>query len=289
MRRLAVLLSILVLAAVAGAGEVRAFQEAPMLAKKVAKGDLPPVDQRLPANPEVEGFDWPGQGPGKYGGELDLLASSAKDSKIMVWYGYARLVRYDSHYRIVPDILESFEIQDGRIFTLHLRKGQKWSDGEPFTSEDFRYFWEDVANDTDLSPTGPPVEMLVEGVPPTFEVIDETTVRYTWTKPNAAFLPALAGAYPLFIFRPSHYLKKFHKKYADPEKLKELVETSGQRSWASLHNKQDNQYKNDNPKLPTLDPRTKSGPQIAEFSPGGLDLSRVKQACDLTPQRPSND
>jgi hypothetical protein len=35
--------------------------------------------------------------------------------------------------------------------------------------------------------------------------------------------------------------------------------------------------------------RTKSGPQIAEFSPAGLDLGRVKQACDLTPRKPSND
>jgi hypothetical protein len=32
--------------------------------------------------------------------------------------------------------------------------------------------------------------------------------------------------------------------------------------------------------------RTRSGPQIAEFSPGGLDLSQVKQACDLTPHKP---
>jgi hypothetical protein len=32
--------------------------------------------------------------------------------------------------------------------------------------------------------------------------------------------------------------------------------------------------------------RTRSGPQIAEFSPAGLDLARVKQDCDLTPKRP---
>ena len=252
MRRLLGLACLLLL--VAGAGRALAFEEAPMLAKKVAKGELPPVDQRLPANPEVEGYDWPGQGPGKYGGELDMLVSSAKDGKLMVWYGYARLVRYDAHYQIVPDILESFDVQDGRIFTFHLRKGMKWSDGAPFTSEDFRYYWEDVANDTDLSPVGPPPEMLVDGVPPTFEVLDETTVRYTWSKPNAAFLPALANAAPLFIYRPSHYLKQFHIKYADPDKLKKLVAKSGQRNWAALHNKLDNQGKDDNPKLPTLDP-----------------------------------
>jgi len=73
MRRLLGLACLLLL--VAGAGRALAFEEAPMLAKKVAKGELPPVDQRLPANPEVEGYDWPGQGPGKYGGELDMLVS----------------------------------------------------------------------------------------------------------------------------------------------------------------------------------------------------------------------
>jgi peptide/nickel transport system substrate-binding protein len=252
MRRLLALLCVLALAS--GAAEAQTYKEAPMLAKKVAKGELPPVDRRLPANPEVVGYDWPGQGPGKYGGELDMLTSTSKDGRVMVWYGYARLVRYDSHYQLVPDILESLDVEDGRIFTFHLRKGHKWSDGAPFTSEDFRYYWEDVANNTDISPVGPPPEMLVDGVPPNFEVLDETTVRYTWTKPNAAFLPALANAAPLFIFRPSHYLKQFHKKYADPDKLRKLVAKSGQRSWASLHNKLDKPDKNDNPKLPTLDP-----------------------------------
>jgi hypothetical protein len=35
--------------------------------------------------------------------------------------------------------------------------------------------------------------------------------------------------------------------------------------------------------------RTRSGRQIAEFSPGGLNLERIKQACDLTPKKPSTD
>ena len=34
---------------------------------------------------------------------------------------------------------------------------------------------------------------------------------------------------------------------------------------------------------------TRSGRQIAEFSPGGLDLDRIKHACDLTPRKPSSD
>ena len=33
--------------------------------------------------------------------------------------------------------------------------------------------------------------------------------------------------------------------------------------------------------------RTQSGRQIAEFSPGGLNLDRIREACDLTPKKPS--
>jgi peptide/nickel transport system substrate-binding protein len=253
MSRLLALL-ILALGIATAFAQTPAYQEVPTLAGKVAKGDLPPIEQRLPEHPALAQFQWPGQVPGQYGGELDTLMSSAKDTRYMVVYGYARLVGYDSNYKLVPDILENFEVEEGRIFTFHLRKGHKWSDGTPFTTEDFRYYWEDVANNADLSPLGPPREMLVEGEAPKVEVIDETTIRYTWSKPNAEFLPALAGAAPLYIYRPSKYLKKFHIKFADKKKLEKDVKDAGARNWAALHNKRDNQYKNDNPKLPTLDP-----------------------------------
>jgi len=230
------------------------YEEVPFFADDVAKGDLPPVAQRLPDNPSVAQFQWQGQVPGKYSKELDILMSSAKDTRYMVFYGYARLVGYDAHYNLVPDILESFDVQEGRIFTFHLRKGHKWSDGTPFTTEDFRYYWEDVANNPDLSPVGPPRELLVDGEAPKVEVIDKQTIRYTWSKPNAEFLPALARADCLFIFRPSKYLKKFHIKYADKDKLAAAVKEAGSRNWAALHNKRDNQNRDDNPKLPTLDP-----------------------------------
>ena len=139
----------------------------------------------------------------------------------MVIYGYARLVAYNLEFEIVPDILERVEVKDGRIFTLYLRQGHKWSDGRPFTSEDFRYYWEDVANNRELSPGGPHKVLLVDGEPPRFEVVDETTVRYSWSKPNPQFLPKLAAASPLFIYRPAHYLKRFHNRYTAPARSDE--------------------------------------------------------------------
>src|SRR5262249_9267643 len=122
------------------------FVDPPVLAEKVAKGELPPVQERLPKVPAVADMPWPAQTAGKHGGEITLLMASPKDSRLMVVYGYARLVAYDSKFELKPDILKAFEVEDGRIFTLHLRPGHKWSNGDPFTTEDFRYFWEDVAN-----------------------------------------------------------------------------------------------------------------------------------------------
>ncbi len=258
MTRLVVLTLLLLLAPLSA----RAYIEPPALMEQIEAGKLPPIEERLPRTPLVVPLAAQGLEPGEYGGDLRILMSGAKDVRMMVVYGYARLVGYDRNFTIVPDILERFEVEDGRIFTLHLRPGHRWSDGNPFTAEDFRYFWEDVANNPDLSPTGIPAELMVEGEVPQFEVIDPVTIRYSWSNPNPSFLPALAGASPLYIYRPAHYLNKFHARYADATELQEMVEEAGQRNWAALHGRKDNQYKNDNPKLPTLDPwvNTTKGP-----------------------------
>ena len=226
------------------------FISSPFFKEAEGKGDLPPVAERLPKNPAVAKMPE----LGVQGGEIRMLMASDKDTRILVAYSYARLVCYDKDYQLVADICESFAVEEGRIFTFKLREGHKWSDGEPFTSEAFRYFWEDVANNEELMPTGVPSILMVDGKPAKVEFPDALTVRYSWDKPNPEFLPQIAGASPLFIFRPGHYLKKFHKKYADAAKLEEAVKDSGQPSWAALHNRRDNQYRNDNPKLPTLDP-----------------------------------
>jgi peptide/nickel transport system substrate-binding protein len=236
------------------AAQTQTYQEVPFFADKVQKGDLPPIEKRLPEQPALAEFLWPGQQPGNYGGELDMLVSTAKDTRLAVTYGYAQLVTYDAQYQLQPNILESYDIEQGRIFTFHLRKGQRWSSGAPFTSEDFRFFWEDIANNKDLSPAGPPSDLLLDGEAPKVEVIDETTIRYSWSKPNPYFLPALAVRPDLFIYAPAKYLKSMHAKYVDPAKLAEQVKDAGARNWASLFNKKNNPYKNDNPKLPTLSP-----------------------------------
>ncbi len=232
---------------------LRSLQETPYLSESVSAGKLPPVAERLPATPQVVPRG-SAQTVGKQGGSIRTLITREKDIRLLVVYGYARLVAYNEELEIVPDILEKVEIEDGRVFTFYLRKGHRWSDGAPFTTEDFRYFWEDVANNDKLTPSGPTTALAVDGEFPKVEVIDPHVIRYSWSNPNPFFLTQLAGARPLFIFQPSHYLKQFHKKYGDPAELAKAVEASNARDWAQMHNRKARQYRFTNPKLPTLQP-----------------------------------
>ncbi len=209
---------------------------------------------------------------GRQGGQLRTLIGRDKDAKLFVVYGYARLASYDRNLEIVPDILKDIEVEEGRRFTFRLRPGHRWSDGAPFTAEDFRFFWEDVAQHELLRPTGPPIEMVVDGELPTFEVLDPQTVRYTWSKPNPFFLPALAAAAPLYIAMPAHYLGGFHEDHAEPDALATLVANEGARDWAQLFGRLSREYKATNPDLPTLLPwRLVSAPPaeriVAERNP----------------------
>lgn len=236
------------------AGAAFAYVEPPSLVDAVKAGSLPPVDERLPKTPYIVDLAEMGREPGQHGGMLRTLMGRAQDTRMMVVYGYARLVGYTPDWEVVPDILESIDTEDDRLFTLHLREGHKWSDGNPFTTADFRYYWDDVLNDPEISPGGLPAFLLVDGHPPQFEVIDETTVRYSWAKPNRNFLPTLAGARPEDLFQPAHYLKQFHARHADPAELERKVAAHGQRNWVALHFRQSQQYKNENPALPSLQP-----------------------------------
>ena len=230
-----------------------AFQDSSALKAKIDAGELPPIAERIPSNPRVVG-ESDIRGIGKQGGKMRMLVGRAKDTRLLVVYGYARIVCYNENFELEADIAEKVEVEDGRIFTITLRKGHKWSDGHPFTTEDLRYWWEEVANNADLSPSGPPKLMLVDGQAPTVEVLSETEIRYSWSQPNPYFLPALAGARPLFIYRPAHYLKAFHVKYADSVKLEEAIAAANSTNWAQVHNRKDNLYRFDNPDLPTLQP-----------------------------------
>ncbi len=256
---LAALPPLLALSAAPGRG-AEVYRESPWLEADVSAGRLPPVAERLPADPLVVDLKAEGKEIGKPGGTLRMMVGQSGDARSLLPFAYSRLVVYDESYRLVPDILAKFEVQDGRIFTFRLRRGHRWSDGSPFTAEDFRYYWEEVATDPKLNTDGLPAPLLVNGLPPRFEVIDQVTVRYSWELPNQAFLPAIAAASPLAVYRPARYLKQFNPKYTSAKVIGRLLAEAKLEDWMELHRRLDDPLLLTNPDMPTLEPWTVISP-----------------------------
>ena len=178
-------------------------------------GDLPPVDERLPAEPVVvEPLD----AIGAYGGELAGPSTSPTccgwDVSEMVMQ---KLFTIDTDLQtIIPNIAAAYEVSDDLTqLTIHLREGHKWSDGHPFTSEDFRFWFEDILWNDQVT-GGIPGEWRPGNEKPLLEVIDETTVRYTFSQPHPSMIVRMASNPRHRGFRAAHYFKQFHIDY-NPE------------------------------------------------------------------------
>jgi peptide/nickel transport system substrate-binding protein len=244
----------------AGAGESKYLKE------KVDAGELPPVAERLPKVPRVVNTAALGGEPGVQGGSVRMLIGGQRDVRLMPINSYSRLVGYDRDLKLQADILESYTVEEERIFTFRLREGHKWSSGEPFTAEDFRYCWEEVILNRELLKGGPPTDLLVEGKPPIFSVIDALTVRYTWEKPIPDFLPKLASPIPLVLALPAAYMRQFHKKFQAADVLEKHIKKQRVDDWRGLHIKMSRQTRPENPDLPTLEAwRPRTAPPAEQF------------------------
>ncbi|TWF57129.1 peptide/nickel transport system substrate-binding protein [Neorhizobium alkalisoli] len=227
---------------------------------------LPPVDERLPKVPRVLKLSERGLLPGKHGGTMRMLIGGQRDIRYMPINCYSRLVGYNPQLQLEADILEAYEVKDERVFTFHLREGHKWSDGTPFTTEDFRYVWEDVFHEKKLARGGPPTSLLINGKAPRFEVIDERTVRYSWDDPNPDFLADQASPSPTRLMFPANYLKQFHVKYQTKEILNQYIKKFKVDDWAAVHQRMSRTVRPENPELPTLDAwRSRTEPPAERF------------------------
>ncbi|NLD72041.1 MAG: ABC transporter substrate-binding protein [Chloroflexi bacterium] len=223
------------------------FGEVPMLADLVASGELPPVEERLPESPSVYPVL---EMTGKYGGTIRRGFTGVTDrtgpSKIVD----ISLVHFDTDLSIRPDICESWEQNaDATLFTIHLRKGMKWSDGEPFDASAFTYYYDHVATNKDISPVMP--ERLSTGtpsVPATLEAVDDYTVVIEFAHPNPIFMQRLNRSQ---IFAPAHYMRRFHIELTDDtEALQSQVEAAGFNTWADHYSDRDQWWAN--PERPSV-------------------------------------
>ena len=240
------------------------FQEAPQLAALVEAGKLPPVAERIGEDPLVIR---PTHEIGKYGGTMRRGFTGPSDKwnparmnslDTVLWWSY-------NADKIVPNIAKDWEVSDdGKELILHLRKGMKWSDGYPFTADDFLFWFEDMNLNDDITPTTA-AEMTINAQPVIMEKVDEYTVKYIFPAPYYMFPEMLAGYNKTQGeghskggdlgrggFAPAHYLKQFHPNYVAEDELDRKVKEAGFDNWLKLF-----LFKNDsflNTELPVVTP-----------------------------------
>jgi peptide/nickel transport system substrate-binding protein len=239
------------------------FGEAPALAELVKAGKLPPVEQRLPQEPMVIK---PLRSVGKYGGtwRRGFLGPGDSENGNRVRSSDKLLFWNVNGTQVVPNVAKGWETSaDGRRTTLFLRKGMKWSDGAPFTADDFMFWYEDMYRNKDLIKSAAP-ELSTNGKPGRISMIDETTVLFEFDDPHFLFVSQLAGdtqvgggqsrlqseERELGLYAPAHYLKQFLPKYSSVESLNEKAKAAGFDNWAQVF-----KIKSDwrlNPEVPTI-------------------------------------
>jgi len=201
--------------------------EAPMLAKLVEEGKLPPLEERLPEEtklpdeilPEYLEYEC-----GNYGGTMRFITSIVNwDADVFVGNNEALLTMESANSdTITPNIVAGFEAnEDNTEFTFTLRKGLKWSDGEPVTIEDFEFAINDFIFNEELNPVVATYMRdggVQAGQPFTYERLDDWSFKLKFNEPYGGFAVHLSIAgwkgYTDFL-KPAHFLKKFHKAYAE--------------------------------------------------------------------------
>lgn len=210
--------------------KIEKFGEAPMLRTKVASGELPPVEERLPEEPLVIS---PFEEIGKYGGTLSVI--SPELNTIDQYCEQAMLALTADDKYLIFNILKSAVMSDDyRTATIEMRKGMKWSDGAPFTTDDFVFWVDDVLGDDELAAMKP-LMWAPGGELMTIKKIDDYTAEFQFAVPNPLFPEAMlslretGNPQAQLQVGPKHYLQKWHIKY-NPD-ANELAKKEGFDHW----------------------------------------------------------
>jgi len=115
-------------------------------------------------------------------------------------YVFNGLVRYDRNLKLEGELAESWEVSpDGKRITFHLRKGVKWHDGAPFTSDDVMFTYRRMIDPRTPTAYGEDFKQVQRAAAP-----DPHTFVVEYARP---FAPALAS-WGMHVL-PKHLLEKY--------------------------------------------------------------------------------
>ena len=245
----------------------KTFKEAPALAEQVKAGKLPAVDKRLP-EPSQLFVVKPLREVGKYGGNWRRAFTGPADHENGNRINSAdKILTFDyTGTKIGPSLARDWKVSDdGKTTTIYLRKGAKWSDGKPFTANDFIFWYEDIYLNKNIVPT-PFFEFQIDGKEGKMRKVDDYTVAFEFPEPYAFFVYQLAGSTAIGAglatrgafqnwggaYAPAHYLKQFLPKYSSEDAVNKKAKELGFDNWVSLLR---NRYSWAlNPELPVMTP-----------------------------------
>lgn len=229
-----------------------------MLGERVRRGELPPLGQRLPDEPYVLRPErmvisrFLDAGPGLYGGTLQMPQERPGYDPVLFLGGLEPLLWspgcFHSGRGVEGNVLAGYEADRGSTtFTFHLRRGLRWSDGVPVTTDDVRFTYEDVLLNEEITTAFP--SFLRPGgradLPPAaLDIVDGLTFRLRFRAPYGSFPAQLIHAnwrsYSALI-KPRHYLEQFHRRYASKHRLAEMMRAEGipEGEWFNLFRQKD--------------------------------------------------
>jgi peptide/nickel transport system substrate-binding protein len=181
-------------------------KQAPAFQEKVKAGELPALEERLSQEPRaIE----PLHKIGKYGGDYVQGILNPRDYPLARVVQYEPLMRWDPDWtEIIPSVAKGFEVQDGaKAYTFSLRKGMKWSDGEPFTADDV-VFWREEYEEKDLWPNFPTTYSTKSG-PVEVSKVDNYTAKSSFQDPSWLFPTIVAQKFDGMMYKPAHHNRQF--------------------------------------------------------------------------------
>lgn len=128
-----------------------------------------------------------------------------------------------------PGVAEKWDNKDFKVWTFHLRKDAKWSDGTPVTAQDFVYSWQRLANPNTASPYASylqyghivNIDDIIAGKKPVTDLgvkaIDDHTFEVTLSEPVPYFYKLLVHSSVSPV--PKAAVEKYGDKWTQPTNI----------------------------------------------------------------------